>query len=275
MNLSSRVTRLILPFLVLALVACSCPFNLMDGFGRKEPGETEAWQSTVTEFRSLVQGQQLPVFLTDPELPQDGEVFNPNRLLDPLTHLSLMPGYSLDFVYQFDGMGGHPILYARKESDPPFETLEDYERIAGDCDMQDQPAGCDYVSFIVTDGTEQSYFEWVLLMMMGDQFYLYWHSGYNDAQVVASTERLEALVEKIGSNNFGYPLTAAQKRQALRIDPAPEVTVGSDAVQVRVVWFTMWGGFYETIYSITSAAPHQILDSETNNLVEYDCGIMF
>ncbi len=275
MNHSSRYFRLILPFLVLALAACSCPVKLPNWFGSKEPSETEAWQSTVSEFKSLVQGQQIPDFLTDPEIPQDGAVFDPNELLTPLTHLSLMPGYTLDFVYQFDGMGGYPILYVRKAADPSFENLEDYERNAGECDMMIQPAGCDYLSFIETDGTDQGYFEWVLLKMMGNQFYLFWHAGYNDVQIVASRERLETLVEKIGDNDFGYPLTASQKRQALRIDPAPVVTVGNDDVKVRVVWFTKWGGFYETVLTLTNTAPQRVLDSETNNLVEYDCGIMF
>ena len=275
MNRSSRYFRLMLPFLVLTMVACSCPFNLADWFGGKEPSETEAWQSTVSEFKNLVMGQQIPEFLIDPELPQEGEVFDPNRLLDPLTHLSMMPGYTLDFVYQFDGMGGYPILYVRKESDPSFKDLEDYELNAGYCDMENQPTGCNYLSFIETDGTDQGYFEFVMLMMMGDQFYLFWHSGYHDTQIIASSERLETLVESIGDNDFGYPLTAAQKRQALRIDPAPQVTYRSGEVKVRVVWFTKWGGFNETIFSLNIESPHHILDSQTNNLVEYDCGIMF
>jgi hypothetical protein len=275
MSHSFRYFRLILPFLILALVACSCPFNLSQWFSRGETSDTEAWQSTVSDFRNLVMGQQIPEFLIDPELPQDGEVFDPNRLLDPLTHLSMMPGYALDFVYQYDGMGGYPILYARKESDPSFKNLEEYELNAGNCDMEDQPSGCDYLSFIETDGTDQGYFEWILLLMMGNQFYLFWHAGYNDTQVIASTEKLESLVEKIGDNDFGYPLKDAQKRKALRIDPAPKVSVSGGEVEVRVVWFTKWGGFYETVFTINSAAPHRVLDSETDNLVEYDCGIMF
>jgi hypothetical protein len=275
MNRFPRNFRLILPFLILVTVACSCPFNLSDWFGKKETSDTEAWQSTVTELKSLVQEQQIPDFLIDPEMPQEGEAFDPNQLLEPLTHLRLTPGYTLDFVYQFDGMGGYPILYARKESTPGFKNLDEYSLSASECDRENQPAGCDYLSFVEIDGTEEGYFEWILLEMMGNQFYLFWHAGYHDAQIIASSDRLETLVDDIGANDFGYPLTDSQRHQALRIDPAPKVSIGDSETKVRVVWFTKWGGFYETVFWVTSAAPHRILDSETNNLVDYDCGIMF
>ena len=229
--------------------------------------ETESWQSEVDAIKSITRSQAIPSFLTNPEVPQAGEVFDPNQLLIPLDHLSLESGYTLDFVYRYDGIGGRPFIYARKLADPPFENYAAFIEATQD--------GSQYLDFVITDGTDEGYFQWVLLSRMGDQFYLYWHSGYNDAEIIASRSHLESVVEEMSTTEFGINFTALQKRQALKIQPAPNVEVGDETVNIHVVWFTKWGGFYEDCYTLSRSTPHRILDLETTNLVDYDCGILF
>lgn len=267
----------ILGFLLLTIttLSCSLPIKFLDWTKNATPGETEAWQVSVDELRVMTRSQPIPTFLTDPEQPAGGDVFDPNQLMEPLTTLHLQPGYTLDFIYQFDGMGGSPILYARRIADPPFEVLADYTDFMEECQALQGTGACDYMRYINCEDTPQGYFEWVLLQEMGGQFYLYWHSGYRETEIIASRERLEVLAAGLKEANFGIPLTASQYRKALKIDPAPVVNMGDEEVTVRVVWFTNWGGFYESVYTIDRNLPHQVLNVETEQLLEYECGVMF
>ncbi|MEA3327359.1 MAG: hypothetical protein U9R53_08635 [Chloroflexota bacterium] len=253
-------------FQCLVILACASPIKLFKGGGSSDQRETENWQITVDKIRILTRGQSIPQHLIDPEKPATDQVFDPNLLLEPLNHLSLQPGYTLGFVYDYDGMGGRPILYAREESAVPNDGHEA---------DQDTPSGEDYLQFIQADGTEEGYFHWVLLRMMGDQFYLYWHAGYNDVEIIASKARLGEVVDELTSTEFGEPLSSSQKRQALRIDPAPVVEITEDLVMVRVVWFTKWGGFYEMVTTLTASVPYQVIDTQSQQLIPYDCQVMF
>ena len=53
------------------------------------------------------------------------------------------------------------------------------------------------------------------------------------------------------------------------------VNLTDDSATVQVVIFTKWGGFYRLTYEISRSFPHTILDVKEENLVPYDCGIMF
>jgi hypothetical protein len=253
--------------LTIALLSCGFPIAIQTNGADEAVSETESWQSEVDAIKAMTRGQPIPGFLLEPDASQDGEVFDPNQLLVPLDHLSLQPGVVLDFVYRYDGIGGKPILYARQPADQAFENYPVY--------AESKASETSYLDTIRTDGTEAGYFQWVLLNMMGDQFYLYWHSGYHDAEITASRARLEALVSEMRTTEFGETFTNDQARQALKIDPAPIVEVGNELVMVRVVWFTKWGGFYESIYLLGQSTPHQVMDLNTKNLLEYDCAILY
>lgn len=257
--------------MLLTTMACTSTMDFLVSQEEEEISETEAWQETVDEIRTMTRGQKIPSHFIDPEKPATEDVFDPNQLLAPLDHLRLKPGYTLDFVYRYDGMGGRPILYAREESVPPYASLEDYQNVLG---TDDVPYDA-HLAFIESDGTPEGYFQWVLMRMMGGQFYLYWHSGYDDDEIIASKAYLESLVDQMSSTEFGVPFSSSQKNQALKIDPAPVVTIEDDQVIVRVVYFTRWGGFYESITTLTPAAPHIVIDTETNQLLEYECGVQF
>ena len=252
--------------LAVLTLSCSLPFSFLDLMTGENTQETESWQAEVDTLKTMTRSQPIPNFLVDPEVPPSGEVFDPNQLLVPLDHLSLRQGYILDFVYRYDGIGGRPFLYARKLSDPRFENFEEFSQANDDSS---------YLNFIECDDTPESYFQWVLLNLMGNQFYLYWHAGYIDAEIIASQDRLEALVEEMSGTEMGIPFTNAQKRQALKIDPAPVVKIGDETVTVQVVSFSKWSGFTRYIFTLSRSHPHQILNLETENLLEYDCGIMF
>lgn len=275
MDRSKSNFMIVICFLIISLCACSAPISTSGDNRLEEPQEEEPWQTAVNNLKSITRDIRIPQHLLDPDLPPVDAVFDPNQLLVPLSHISLHPGYTLDFVYYYDGMGGRPLLYARKEDAPPLEGVDSFYASQAACKEDNVGIGCSFLDYVEVDGTPEGYFQWVLLHMMGSQFYLYWHSGYDDAEIIANQGRLKELVNELSTGDFGIPLTHAQKRSALQIDPTPKVTIEGDIVSVRLLWFTQWGGFSESIYTITRSAPHKIIGVEESVLVEYDCGIMF
>jgi hypothetical protein len=227
-----------------------------------------AWQQTVDAVNALQPGE-IPAHLQQEDAVRDGTEFDPNRYFSALTHLSLEPGYLLDYVYYFDGMGGLPMLYARPADQPPYADYAAYGAAVGN--PGDQRSS--YLDHVRTDGTAEGFFQLVVLRITAGQFYLFWHANYNDAQIVCDRARLEGLIAMIQDTSQDLPADVV--RQARSIDYTPVIEFQGDTVRVRIVTFSMWGGFSEEVYTINKSFPHQFLDVDTNVLVPYDCGIMF
>jgi len=49
---------------------------------------------------------------------KQGDEFDANSFFAVLTHISMRAGYLLDYVYQVDGLGAYPLLYARPRIRP-------------------------------------------------------------------------------------------------------------------------------------------------------------
>ncbi len=274
MRISKRWVLMLLTVCTLfSLSACSW----LGIEGRLNPISTQKTASAIT---TLVRSQPFPKQYYDAVIYDPEVVFDPNQLLEPLTHLRIKPGYTLDFVYSFTDLFGIPIIYAHKAHRPRFETIEEYRAQLGECDHNLNPASCEYTDFIEIDGTKEGYFEFVLLHMMGNQFYLYSHAEYYEMEVITSQARLDVLSEEINSDQddflkWGIPFTDRQKRRIRQIDPVPRVVITDDEVTVRVIFFSRWGGFYEVTVTLAPDMPHTILNIDTKNLIMYDCGIMF
>jgi len=195
-----------------------------------------------------IQPTKIPQALLETGIKQ-GDEFNANDYFKVLTHISMQEGYSLDYVYQ-----------------PPYASMED---------VPENTELGNYRDRLEIEDMEQGYFEYAVMDMLARQFYLNWHANYNDAEIVCDREAADAIIEGINSGDFGYKLDAKQKAQAramTNIEPA--VTLTGDSAIVEVVTFTKWGGFFRQTYTISRSFPHTI-EMEEENLVEYDCGIMF
>jgi hypothetical protein len=206
----------------------------------------------------------------------DGEVFDVNEYLDVLTHLSVQQGYVLDYVYFSTGMGGEPILYTRPETDPRPQTFAEFKEATGT--TLDSESRHDYLSRIQMDGTPEGFFEWIVLRVMGGQFYLFWHANYNDVEVICNSARIKEIVSDLRTcqgRDEDYCMTRKEKREAQEIAVQPVVEYGADTVTVRVVTFSDWSGFVQRTYTVRKSFPHEILGDSVTVLVPYDCGIQF
>jgi len=232
----------------------------------EEKGTISTCHKTVTAMSALTSELKIPEnFQTETPVKTGGE-FNVMQYFTVLDHLSMQPGYALDYVYHYDEMGGFPLLYVRLADQSPYTTEE--ELAAGGSSTK-------YMDYIQADDTPESYFQVVLLATMGRQFYLYWHANYSDSQVVCDRADVSDIVATL-NGDYGYRISLPSRlRAALLANLAPSVVIGEQTVEVRLVSFTRWGGFYQETYTLNRSMPHAILDTQEKNLVPYDCGIMF
>ena len=123
---------------------------------------------------------------------------------------------------------------------------------------------------------EQGYFDYVVMDMMANQFYLFWHANYNDTQIVCNRQQLYDIVAQVSTGDFGNSMDPAQQSKARTLrNIVPVVYLTGDVAIVELVTFTKWGGFYRQTYTISREVPHTILDAKQENILPYDCGIMF
>jgi len=203
-------------------------------------------------------------FQTENPTKQGGE-FDANTYFQALAHLSMQPGYVLDYVYHFDGMGGYPLLYPRPAGQVPFRTEADYAASAD---------SANYLDYVQIDDKAEGYFQYVVLNILGPQFYRFWHANYNDYRIMCSPSDVQAIASSLG--DFGQPMSPLSRlRTLLLLDVVPTVSTGEQTVEVQVVVFTKWGGFLRWTYTLDRNFPHEILDVKEETLVPYDCGIMF
>jgi hypothetical protein len=203
-----------------------------------------------------------------------GYEFDVSEYFSVLSHLSVEPGYILDYVYG----GDRPTIYARQEDEPQYLTWAEYSDAVGK-DASWFTEQLRYLDHIQVDGTEEGFFEFVVLRLMGEQFYLQGHAFYNDDTVVCDPTGVEAVL-KAAERSLPFleeeeAVPADVWVEALELDLKPRIALRDDVAVVRVVVFTKWGGFREETYTISQDFPHTILDYETKTLVPYDCGIMF
>jgi hypothetical protein len=241
--------------------------------------------SMSNECRALVDGLydmkkdiDLPDHFTGENPFRQDSDFNPNQYFEVFTHLKIEPGYKLDYIYFNDDLGGLPLVYARESNSPPFQSYRDFlnsygEKITGERSYTELNHKYDYLEKIQIDNTPESYFEYVTMALLGDQFYLWWHGQYNDSKILCDASDIQYIEAEL--RRFEMELPQDVKDKIEKIDFSPVEIVDENTVTVRFVIFTKWGGFFEAVYVINKENINQLLDVKFNPIIEYDCGISF
>jgi hypothetical protein len=234
--------------------------------------------SVVDGMDALTKDLELPVNLLVEKPYRLDSDFDPNQFFQVLTHLNIKPGYTLDYVYYNVFLGGSPLVYARKSNAVPFqsyrELLESYdEEIPGEQGDGGSRFTDDYLEQIQLDHSPESYFEFVTLALLGDQFYLRWHAGYDDTLILCNKGDGRNVEEEMLASSV--PFSKDIKDRIKKVDFRPVVLMGKESVTVRFVTFTKWGGFFEHVLVLDKDDPMHVLDAQVNQLIEYDCGIMY
>ncbi len=234
----------------------------------------------VADFEALTAGLEVPEHLMNDAAEKAEGDFDVNLYFTVLDRLSMRRGRVLDYVYNYAGIGGAPVLYARKAVAAPYGNRSEYlaaEPSAEEADREDY-----YLSFVSTDGSSEGFFQLVLLIIQGEQFYQFWHAAYNDDRIVSDLEDARAILTRptsptcltgwVGEDNA---TVEELLDEVAGIDLAPIVSMNGDMVKVEVVVFTKWGGFVRRSMIMEEDYPHLILEERSEVLVPYDCGIMF
>lgn len=224
----------------------------------------------VAGFEALQEPLGFPDHLAAEDAEKAEGDFDANLYFDVLDRISPQHRYVLDYVYRYAGIGGGPVLYARKSTALPYRNYSEYAAASPNkrADREDY-----YLRHLSADGSPESFFQLALLRIQGEQFYQFWHDAYNDARIISDLEEAraglggglgadEATVERLLSDLAEYDL-------------APTISMNGDLVKVEAVVFTKWGGFIQRSILMEREAPHLILGEGSEVLVEYDCGIMF
>lgn len=221
--------------------------------------------ATIQALYTLRQGLLTPENLLTSDPVENGTEFDPNTYFDVFTRLAMQDGYSLDFVYKYDYLGGYPTLFAVPQAMGEFRSWADV------------PPGMDYYLYHVqVEDSPEGFLQYAILASTAEQFYLHWHANYNDLQIVCNQKAVRNIVKAIQRGDYGQTLTAESRKQALNIqDVEPTVTITDQTVEVRLVTFTKWGGFYRATYIFDRSFPHIIQDARQEPLAPYNCGIVF
>ena len=242
----------------------------------------QACQIYVSGIDQLFKDLEIPETLYSQQPVRSDEDFDVSQYLDILDHLTMKPGYTLDFVYFSDELGSKPLVYARETSQPSFSTYEEYLEYIDDPDIYERSYSTlkhayDFVDYIDVDQTPESYLQFIILTVMKDQFYQSWHALYNDYIFLCDSSDLEKVSSEI--NNFGiesalenYPNLLNDAKQ---LELSPIVRIDDETVTIRFVLFTKWGGFIEVYYVIDKDNPGMVLDGGDTQLLEFDCGVAF
>lgn len=251
--------------IILLFVSLSCQ-TLFPGDSASRDGTViDACPDLLSAVRAI-QPAEPPETLAQTGVKQGGE-FDPNAYFDVLTNLSMHEGYTLDYVYPVDFLGSYPVIAARSLDQPPYASPEDLPADSG---------STDYWKYVEIQDNAQGYFEFTAFYIMANQFYLVWHANYNDFGIVCDRGAVDAIAEEINSGNFGIEFDAEQNAKIRAMtDIEPLVKLTDSTAVVEIIAFTRWGGFYRMTYTIERAFPHEIIDVQEENIVPYDCGIMF
>jgi hypothetical protein len=263
MELEEVAMKKMLPVLLILVLTLACQ-ALMPAPARD--GTVISNCSDLVAAVRALQPQSPPQGLSETGVKSGGE-FDVNEYFSVLPHLSLKKGYVLDYIYSVDFLGSFPMLYVRPEEQAPYASVMDLPQ---DAVLED------YHNYLVVEDVEQGYFEEAALTLMDRQFYLVWHANYNDTDIVCDKAAVNDIIAQIDEGEFGYELDSSQKVRARSIQGVePLVKLTEDTAIVEMVIFTKWGGFFRQTYTISRSFPHRILDVQEENLVPYDCGIMF
>ncbi len=247
------------------------------------------WQQDIKNLKALFLAQELPkdfynggeeIVIEDPTL-----FFDPNEIFTVLDHLRMQPGYKLTFVYLTSNLEGFPVVYAQVEGGNPYRSFAEFAADRPEC-AEKRADSCYASNHMEHDGTPLGYLQFLTFEIMYEQFYLFWHANYNDGRPVATSEQLELILEWVDPDMFDMDYAAftsygdinftdEQKSIAREMDLEPTVTIKEDGADVRFVYYTKWGGFYE----LKAWVPKQNLIAygfrEANQLLEYEIPINF
>lgn len=237
------------------------------------------YQAIINAVKAI-QPAKAPDHLATHDGQRTSDDFDISEYFTVLTNISVKEGYTLDYVYHFDGSAGYPVFYIRELSQEPYPDDDDlYDDIGltsayqnHDEELQQSIESGETLNWqksIVVNDTEQGFFEYLILKIIGGQFYLWWHGGYNDLTFVCDHSALQDVIDEVQKY---FKISTDTIYAVSQLNLSLKVLFEGNNVIVTAVLFTKWGGFRQGTFTISRDFPHIITNTEWKTLVEYDCG---
>jgi hypothetical protein len=229
--------------------------------------------SEIVELHTVA-NQNRPENLKQQNAKLTGNEFDVMQYFSAFKHLKVREGFVLDYVYYNYGGGGNPVFYVRSNADPKFLSTIEYGEYLKKKQRPNENKkdwelildNKDYLQYFQTDDTPQGFFDLSVFYIIGGQFYLYWHSNYNDTQIILSQQD----ILNIPVNRIGKILP-----KALKINLEPVIIMENEKVTVSLVTFSNWAGFSKEPFVFERSYPHKLLEKTRKILLKYSCGIVF
>ncbi len=223
------------------------------------PEKAEMYQLMVGAIKALHADQKIPKTKHELEL-----TFKPEEYFNLLKHISWEEPWQLGFIYCRDPKGASPILLT-------YRSQEEKKSLGAEITKNYRSSKVYtndfYWPHIKLDGTDDGYFEYLVLSLLGSQFSLWWCANYNDIEIICTRAAIEPIV-KVTKPDEQFI------KESKLVDPTPSFLIDKEQMIVRIVVFTKWGGFIERQYHISTLFPHEIKKIKSKVLAKLNCGVV-
>src|SRR6056297_54418 len=217
----------------------------------KKMTKAKKFQAWINQLKSYQ--KKAPDLFNENVKKSDSE-FKIDHYFDILNNVELEPGWLVDYLYLQQRLGGEPIIIAFPES-----KKREYQKIINKINYNELYSNTqdndleniidiflnyddvdNYLDHLILDGSEESYFQFVILAKLGTQFALFWHALYNNEELICTPEAPEKILKKInsGKDEMDFMEDDLFDEQLKNIDFEPKINIKEDKAVVRLVFFT-------------------------------------
>lgn len=168
--------------------------------------------------------------------------------------LKMKSGYVLDYVFDLKPFVSKIYLYARKKEDLPLLTTKQYL-------ARYKENNYDFIDKMEIPFTAEGLFDLALFIMMIQTVYLWDHGNYNYKTFLYTPKKTVLF------RNAEY------YQDLLKIYQSPYCVFDEDKYSIGMLTQSEWGGVFLTTVSFDKDMKNITFEEE--NLIEYDCGILF
>ncbi len=223
--------------------------------------EGEKYQRKIYEIKKYQKKAFVPK--NEAEINKLKDFFQVKKYFEILENVYMEDGWEIGYKYKRARLGSEPIIIAYKTGNNITEKDDDYKKSS----RHER-----FLKHVKLDKTPDSYFQYIILKIMASQFALGWHANYNDGEIVCTKAMINNILER---TDHLYHFDDDTIKKAKAIDPQTYVELNNEKAIVRTIIFSKWSGFVELKYRVDKEFPHKIIEIEKENLVEYNCGLVF
>jgi len=173
-------------------------------------------------------------------------------MTEPLRHLRLKDGWTLDCALDGDSHMANSKLMQRKD---------------------DESADAEFV----LDGTPESAWERYLLDFLGERLVLYWHAHYGSRYIITSALRFRVECNWMaGAPEVWNAFSPWRRLRLLCTDLRPAVKVTGDNAEVSYCLFQPWRGLYRCFLNVNLKTGEICgAGKKPQKLAHYESSVMF